>query len=187
MIHVTQGKAVRLQAMNGEVMKDHVDFVVSQWARAMPSVDASSMEIFGRIARVQKHLEHRRAEALTQYGFKEGEFDVLSTLRRSGAPYRLTPTELYRSLMITSGAMTNRLARLESAGMVRRIVDAQDRRSVQMSLTEKGKALIEEAVVTHTEVQNAVLAPLTLEQRQVLAELLKTILSSMPEVSETLC
>lgn len=161
-------------------MRDHVDFVVAQWAQAMPSVDASSMEIFGRMARVQKHLERMRAEALTQYGFKEGEFDVLATLRRSGAPYRLTPTELYRSLLVTSGAMTNRLARLESAGMVERIIDAQDRRSAQVSLTDKGRALIEEAVGTHTEIQNLVLASLTLEQRQGLAELLKTVLSSLP-------
>lgn len=161
-------------------MRDHVDFVVAQWAQAMPHVDASSMEIFGRIARVQKHLERLRAEALTLYGFKEGEFDVLATLRRSGEPYRLTPTELYRSLLITSGAMTNRLARLESAGMVERIVDAQDRRSVQVSLTRKGRALIEEAVGTHTEVQNLVLAPLAIEQRQALAVLLKTVLSSLP-------
>jgi DNA-binding MarR family transcriptional regulator len=161
-------------------MKDHVDFVVAQWAQAMPSVDASSMEIFGRMARVQKHLERLRAEALAPYGFKEGEFDVLATLRRSGKPYRLTPTELYRSLLITSGAMTNRLARLESVGMVERIVDAQDKRSVQVSLTGKGKALLEEAVGTHTEVQNRLLAPLTLEQRQVFAELLKTVLSILP-------
>ncbi len=124
-------------------MKDHVDFVVAQWAEAMPGIDASSMEIFGRMARIQKHLDRLRAEALAQYGFKEGEFDVLATLRRSGAPYCLTPTELYRSLLITSGAMTNRLTRLESAGMIERIVDEQDRRSVQVCLSERGKALIE--------------------------------------------
>lgn len=172
--------ALHLPAQDGGAMKDHVDFVVAQWAEAMPSVDASSMEIFGRMARIQKHLERLRAEALAQYGFKEGEFDVLATLRRSGEPYRLTPTELYRSLLVTSGAMTNRLARLESAGMVERIVDPQDRRSVQVSLTVKGRALIEDAVGTHTEVQNLVLAPLTLEQRQLLAGFLKTVMSSLP-------
>ena len=59
-------------------MKDHVDFVVAQWAEAMPGIDASSMEIFGRMARIQKHLDRLRAEALAQYGFKEGEFDVLA-------------------------------------------------------------------------------------------------------------
>ncbi|MBA1243377.1 MarR family winged helix-turn-helix transcriptional regulator [Pseudomonas japonica] len=161
-------------------MKDHVDFVVAQWAQAMPGVDASSMEVFGRIARIQKHLERARADALTKYGFKEGEFDVLATLRRSGEPYRLTPTALYRSLLITSGAMTNRLARLESAGMVERLVDADDRRSLQVSLTPEGRAMIEEAVATHTEVQNLLLAALTSEQRDTLAALLKTILSSLP-------
>ena len=78
-------------------MNDHVDFVVAQWAQAMPSVGVTSMGVFGRMVRIQKHLERMRAEALAQYGFKEGEFDVLATLRRAGAPYRLTPTELYRS------------------------------------------------------------------------------------------
>lgn len=161
-------------------MKDHVDFVVAQWAEAMPDVDASSMAIFGRMVRVQKHLERLRAEALARFGFKEGEFDVLATLRRSGDPFRLTPTDLYRSLLVTSGAMTNRLARLESAGMVERISDEQDRRSSQVALTAKGKALIEEAVGAHTEIQNAVLAPLSGKQRDVLAGLLKVLLGALP-------
>ncbi|AAV88678.1 MarR family transcriptional regulator [Zymomonas mobilis subsp. mobilis ZM4 = ATCC 31821] len=162
-------------------MRDHVDFVVAQWADVMPELDASSMEIFGRMIRVQKHLERLRSEALSQYGFKEGEFDVLATLRRSGSPYRLTPTELYRSLLITSGAMTNRLVRLESAGMIERIADSQDKRSSQVALTEKGKALIEQAVKTHTEVQNGVLDGLEPEQRQILAGLLKKILLNLSD------
>ena len=158
-------------------MNDHVDFVVAQWAQAMPSVDVSSMEIFGRMARISKHLERMRAEALAQYGFKEGEFDVLATLRRAGAPYRLTPTELYRSLLITSGAMTNRL---ESAGMVERIADNQDKRSSQVALTAQGKALIDKAVLTHTEIQELVLAPLSAEQRELFAQLLKQMLAHLP-------
>lgn len=161
-------------------MNDHVDFVVAQWAQAMPSVDVSSMEIFGRMARIQKHLERLRVEALSHYGFKEGEFDVLATLRRAGAPYRLTPTELYRSLMVTSGAMTNRIARLESAGMVERVADAKDRRSLQVALTAQGRALIEQAVVTHTEIQELVLASLGMEQRHALARLLKAVLADLP-------
>lgn len=161
-------------------MNDHVDFVVAQWAKAMPSVDASSMEIFGRMVRIQKHLDHLRVKALAHYGFKEGEFDVLATLRRAGAPYRLTPTELYRSLLITSGAMTNRLARLESAGMVERVADSNDRRSSQVALTVQGKELIEQAVFTHTEIQERVLASLGVEQRQTLAKLLKLVLADLP-------
>lgn len=165
-------------------MNDHVDFVVAQWAKAMPSVDVSSMEIFGRMARIQKHLERLRVEALSHYGFKEGEFDVLATLRRAGAPYRLTPTELYRSLLVTSGAMTNRIVRLESAGMVERVADANDRRSLQVALTAQGKALIEQAVVTHTDIQELVLASLGMEQRHELARLLKAVLANLPGEGE---
>lgn len=165
-------------------MNDHVDFVVAQWAQAMPSVDVSSMEIFGRMARIQKHLERLRVEALSHYGFKEGEFDVLATLRRAGAPYRLTPTELYRSLLVTSGAMTNRIMRLESAGMVERVADPNDRRSSQVALTAQGKALIEQAVVTHTEIQELVLASLGAEQRHALARLLRAMLAGLPGEGE---
>ncbi|WP_462401619.1 MarR family winged helix-turn-helix transcriptional regulator [Pseudomonas sp. Marseille-QA0332] len=161
-------------------MDDHVDFVVAQWAQAMPEVDVSSMAIFGRMVRIHKHLERLRAEALAQYGFKEGEFDVLATLRRAGAPYRLTPTELYRSLLVTSGAMTNRLARLESAGMVERIADSQDKRSSQVALTVGGKELIDQAVLTHTEIQELVLAPLSEQQRADFAQLLKRVLVHLP-------
>lgn len=164
----------------GMPIADHVDFVVEQWTHAMPSLDASSMEVFGRMVRLQKHLERLRTEALTEYGFKEGEFDVLATLRRAGEPYRLSPTELYRSLLVTSGAMTNRLGRLESAGMVERVADAHDKRSTQVALTDQGKALIERAVFTHTEIQELVLAPLDSRQRDTLAQLLKQMLSALP-------
>lgn len=162
-------------------MKDHVDFVVAQWAQTMPSVDASSMEVFGRMARLQKHLERRRCAVLEQYGFKEGEFDVMATLRRSGAPYQLTPTELYNSLLITSGAMTNRLSRLKEAGMVEQIHDPADKRSYKVALTAAGLAAIEKAVFSHTDLQNQFLAPLRIEEREALARMLKLMLAKLPE------
>lgn len=161
-------------------MKDHVDFVVAQWVDTMPGVDASSMEVFGRMARLQKHLERMRAEALTSFGFKEGEFDVLATLRRSGDPYRLSPTQLYRHLLITSGAMTNRLVRLESAGLVERIADSHDKRSSHVGLTDLGIAQIDLAVKVHTQTQALILQALTTEQQAQLAALMKTILVSLP-------
>ncbi|UFH51103.1 MarR family winged helix-turn-helix transcriptional regulator [Pseudomonas sp. KNUC1026] len=161
-------------------MNDHVDLVLAQWAQAMPEVDVSSMAVFGRMLRLHKHLERNRAEALAHYGFKEGEFDVLATLRRAGEPYRLTPTQLYRSLLVTSGAMTHRLARLEAAGWVERLADPADRRSLQVGLTAEGLGLIEAAVVTHTQIQNEVLAPLDAQQREVLGQLLKALLAAQP-------
>lgn len=161
-------------------MNDHVDFVLEQWAAAMPDVDVSSMAVIGRMIRILKQLEQRREEALEAYGFKKGDFDVLASLRRSGAPYRLTPTELYHSLMITSGAITQRLARLVDAGLVERIPDATDKRSMQVALTVKGKELIEQAVYTHTDVQNQMLAVLEPAQREQLAVLMKTVLLALP-------
>jgi DNA-binding MarR family transcriptional regulator len=76
--------------------------------------------------------------------------------------------------------MTNRLARLESAGLVERAVDQHDRRSLQVSLTKRGKSLIEQAVGTHTDIQNQLLLPLSIEQQHVLAELLKKVLAYLP-------
>lgn len=161
-------------------MDDHVDFVVAQWQAAMPELDASTMLVFGRMSRLMKHLEKMRADALMTFGFKEGEFDVLATLRRSGQPYRLSPTQLYRSLMVTSGAMTNRLMRLESAGLIARVPDPHDGRSQHVGLTAQGLALIESAVGVHTQIQDVALGALEPEQRAQLAELLKQVMLSLP-------
>ncbi|QGW87126.1 MarR family transcriptional regulator [Enterobacter asburiae] len=161
-------------------MKDHVDFVVGQWNRAMPELDASSMKIFGRMLRLMKHLGKEWAEAMAQFGFREGEFDVLATLRRAGEPYCLSPTQLYTSLLITSGAMTNRLNHLEQQGLIRRIADPDDKRSSLVSLTPHGQARIEQALLVHTETQNALLRNLSEAQRAQLESLLRGLLLTFP-------
>ena len=161
-------------------MKDHVDFVVGQWGRAMPELDASSMKIFGRMLRLMKHLGKEWAEAMAQFGFREGEFDVLATLRRAGEPYCLSPTQLYTSLLITSGAMTNRLNRLEQQGLIRRIADPDDKRSSLVSLTPRGQARIEQALLVHTQTQNALLRNLSETQRAQLESLLRELLLAFP-------
>lgn len=162
-------------------LADHVDFVVEQWASAMPELDASSMAVFGRMLRIMKHLAKSRAEALAPFGFRDGEFDVLATLRRAGAPYRLSPTQLYKSLLVTSGAMTNRLNRLEEVGSIIRIADPEDKRSMLVALTDAGLAKIEQALQVHTQRQNDLLATLDASQQQQL----KTLLSQLLQASET--
>jgi DNA-binding MarR family transcriptional regulator len=122
-------------------MKDHVDFVVDQWSRAMPELDVSSMKIFGRMLRLIKHLAKARAGHGAVW-FSRGEFDVLATLRRAGEPYCLSPTQLYKALLITSGAMTNRLSHLEQQGLIRRIADPKDKRSTLVSLTSTGRIIL---------------------------------------------
>lgn len=157
-------------------LADHVDFVMEQWASAMPELDASSMAVFGRMLRIMKHLAKTRADALAPFGFREGEFDVLATLRRAGAPYRLSPTQLYTSLLVTSGAMTNRLNRLEEVGSIVRIADPEDKRSMLVALTPVGQEKIEQALKVHTQTQNSLLATLDASQQQQLEGLLSQLL-----------
>lgn len=159
-------------------MTDHLDFVTEQWANAMPELDASSMAIFGRMLRIMKHLAKARAEALAPFHFREGEFDVLATLRRAGAPYCLSPTQLYKSLLVTSGAMTNRLNRLADVGSITRIADPEDKRSMLVALTEAGREKIEQALFVHTQTQNDLLATLDAEQHVQLTALLSQLLKT---------
>ncbi|ACR30609.1 MarR family winged helix-turn-helix transcriptional regulator [Burkholderia glumae] len=161
-------------------MQDHVDLVVAQWRDERPELDVASMEVLGRLARLAKHCEKARTEALSPFGFKEGEFDVLATLRRAGAPYELSPTQLYRSLMITSGAVTHRLMRLEQAGLVERVPNPQDGRGMAVRLTREGLALIDKAVNVHVDTQNLLLGGLDRDDRQILAALLKRALLALP-------
>ena len=109
-------------------MHDHIDFVVSQWDNAMPDLDTASMRIFGRMLRLMKHPAKARREALAPLGFQEGEFDVLATLRRDGSPYRLSLTQLYKSLLVTSGPMTTRLNRLEQQQLIESVAAPVDNR-----------------------------------------------------------
>ncbi|AOJ78576.1 MarR family winged helix-turn-helix transcriptional regulator [Burkholderia ubonensis] len=160
--------------------EDHVDLVVAQWRDERPGLDVTSMEIFGRLARLAKHCEKARAEALSPFGFKEGEFDVLATLRRAGKPYELSPTQLYRSLMITSGAITNRLMRLEQAGFVERVPNPHDGRGMAVRLTREGLALIDRAVNVHVDTLNLLLGGLDRDDRTTLASLLKRALLALP-------
>lgn len=160
--------------------EDHVDRVVAQWRHERPELDVASMEIFGRLARLTKHCEKARTEALLPFGFKEGEFDVLATLRRAGKPYELSPTQLYRSLMITSGAITNRLMRLEQADLVERVPNPQDGRGLAVRLTPAGLELIDRAVQVHVDTQNLLLGGLEADDRTMLAALLKQALLALP-------
>jgi len=164
---------------------DHIDFVVKQWANAMPALDVSSMEVFGRMLRIMKHLAKKRAKVLSALGFHEGDFDFLANLRRAGEPYCLSPTTLYQSLLVTSGAMTNRLNRLEAQGLIVRLLDPSDKRSMRVALTETGLHLIEHALVLHVDMQNALLSTLDDAQVQQLRHSLSQLLISTEESGGT--
>lgn len=158
---------------------DRVDRILEQWGRERPDLDASPMGVFGRISVLSRLVERSLGETFRRFGLNGGEFDVLAALRRSGKPYRLTPTELFRSTMISSAAMTNRLDRLEERGLVERSPDPSDRRGVHITLTEKGLELVNRAVEAHVEGEERLLGSLSPEDRERLAALLRRLLVSM--------
>ena len=153
---------------------------MEQWRRERPDLDVSPMGVIGRLNEVSALIARDRlAPIFARFGLQAGEFDVLATLRRSGAPYALTPTELYEATMVTSGAMTARLDRLEKAGLIRRAPHPSDRRGVVVELTAKGRDLIDEALAAHVANEHQILAGLTREDREMLAKLLEKLIVSL--------
>lgn len=158
---------------------DHVERVRAQWARELPDLDTTPTAILGRAYRLSNLVRPSIEETFAGFGLDRGEFDVISTLRRSGSPYRLTPTALYRSLMITSGGLTHRLGRLEKAGLVRREKSPEDGRSLLVVLTELGFQRAEEALRADMASEAQFLASLDSAKRAALAELLKELLATL--------
>jgi len=135
------------------------------------------MALIGRVMRLSKHLETQVAAFHKRYGLTMGEFDVLATLRRAGGDHCLTPSELIATMMLTSGAMTNRLDRLESKDLIVRVHSLQDRRSVSVALTGQGLALIDELIVEHVNIQQGLMLSLGDAEKTLLNGLLKTWLA----------
>jgi DNA-binding MarR family transcriptional regulator len=155
---------------------DKVDQFLQQWLRERPDLDCSPMGIVGRLDRLSGFLEKAVDDELKKFELSRWSFDVLAGLRRSGAPYRLSPNALLENLMITSGTMTNRIDQLERAGLVERQLNPSDRRSVWISLTARGLALIDHAVTAHIANEQRMLSTLAEDERTQLAGLLRKLL-----------
>lgn len=147
--------------MTTERMPDAVDAILAQWRRERPDLDASPMGIIGRLTRCSALMQRRLDEAFSAHGLTIWEFDMLATLRRSGAPYCLAPTALFSTLMVTSGTMTHRMQRLEASGWVERLANPDDARSKLVKLTPAGLELIDRAVGAHVQNEHRILAPLS--------------------------
>ncbi len=160
---------------------DPVDKILAQWQRERPDLDVSPMGVIGRMWRLGKHLERAIQETFSEFSLTIGEFDVLAALRRSGSPYHLSPTELFNTLMVSSGTMTHRIDRLEQAELVKRIPDRSDRRGTIIVLTDKGFNLIEKAVEAHVSNEHRILSVLESSEREALILLLRKLLVSFEE------
>lgn len=161
--------------------EDHVDRLRAQWARELPDLDTMPMSVLGRIYRLSNLVRPGIEATFATFGLDRGEFDVISTLRRSGPPYRLTPTELYKSLMISSGGLTHRLGRLEKAGLVERLPSPDDGRSMIVGLTQMGRERAEAAFRTDMANEAKLLAGMDPARRETLAALLQELTLSIGE------
>jgi DNA-binding MarR family transcriptional regulator len=152
---------------------DHVGRIMAQWHRERPDLDVSPQGIIGRLHRVGARLTEQLVAVYAQYGLSEGDFDVLATLRRSGAPYELTPGELAAGTMVTSGAVTKRVDRLVEQGLATRRVSDRDARGRVVALTDKGRDLIDRAFEAHVANEHRLVASFTDIERVRLAHLLE--------------
>jgi DNA-binding MarR family transcriptional regulator len=158
-----------------DLSEDVVDHLLDDWSRERPDLDASAMAVVGRLLHVGALVQSRADQRLRGHGISYTELDVLATLRRSGAPYRLSPTALRRSVLLTSGAMTACLNRLEQRGLIRRSPDAGDRRSLMATLTDEGVRLIDDAITTHFAEAARMIVGLAPAERTELARLLRKV------------
>ncbi len=158
--------------------EDAVDRIIGQWKEVRPELDSSPIGVIGRVSRLSRLVERRLAENFAHHGIESWMYDVLATLRRSGPPYELTAGELVRQTMVTTGAITNRIDRLEQRGLVER-ASAEDRRKVIVRLTNAGLLLVDEVVISHLATEREILATLSPRQRRELADLLRTTLLAL--------
>src|SRR5580692_1373740 len=157
-------------------VRDEVDEIVARWRSERPDLDVAPLGVLSRVTRLARHLDRVRRDAFAAHGLETWEFDVLSALRRAGPPYQLSPGALLRATLVTSGTMTNRIDRLAEAGLVFREPDPRDRRGVLVTLSERGRSVVDAALTDLLDRERALLAALSDDQRSVLADLLRKIL-----------
>lgn len=155
--------------------RDHVATVLEQWARERPDVDVSPMAVIGRLSRVARKIEACLGENFAAHGIDAATFDVLATLRRSGAPYTLSPKDLMETSMVTSSAIAQRLNKLEADGLIERTSNEHDGRGKLVHLTDAGRTIIDRVLPEHVAVEHEFLQALAPQQQATLAEFLAAL------------
>ena len=158
---------------------DAVDVIVQEWLRERPDLDAGAKEVTGRIVRLASLFQQAYSDTFGPLGLNDGDYGVLAPLRRAGAPHELTPTELARHRMMTSGGMTAALDRLERKGLVTRVPNPADRRGSLVRLTEAGRDVMDEAMTQHVLTEQRLVASLDEHERNQLRALLRKLLNAV--------
>jgi DNA-binding MarR family transcriptional regulator len=164
------------------MQEDAIDRIVHQWNRERPQLDVSATHILQRISRLYLLQSASFAAVFDRHGITFGEFEVLAALLRSGPPYQMSPTRLVDAVVLSSGAMTNRIDRVEALGLVERRPDPSDRRGTLVALTKEGRQTVDAAVVAHLANEERLLSALSSAERGTLARLLRKLLLSDPFV-----
>jgi DNA-binding MarR family transcriptional regulator len=157
-------------------VRDETDSLLDAWHRERPDLDVAPLSVLSRVTRLARHLDRERRAAFAEHGLEVYEFDVLSALRRSGAPYELTPGQLVRQTLVGSGTTTNRLDRLESRGLIDRRPDPEDGRVRRVRLTDRGRDRVDAAVADLLGRERRLLGRLSEPDRNTLAGLLRSVL-----------
>lgn len=160
---------------------DRLDDWLDIWAREIPKLDRTTEGIVERIGNLHKDLDQSMEETLAQFELDRRAFHLLGRLRSYGPPYRRSPGQLAGDMRLSSGAMTNRLDRLEAAGLIRRLPDPNDRRGQLIEATEKGHAAWERTVGTQAERERRIASVLTATEREQLHRLLRKLMGAFPD------
>jgi DNA-binding MarR family transcriptional regulator len=168
--------AIATAPSDATAMQDNVDRMLEVWKRELPDLDLATEGIVERIQKINKYVDRAMNETLAQFSLDRGEWRLLGALRRSGPPYRQSPGYLSEDLGLSSGAMTNRLDRLEAAGLVRRLPDPDDRRGLKVELTETGWQAWQDSVGVQAQKEALVSSALDPEEKEQLNGLLRRIM-----------
>lgn len=156
--------------------QDHIDRWLETIREQLPRLDLEVEGIVDRIGALQKRFRRSMDETLSEFGLNSGEWHLLGALRRAGPPYRRSPGELAKYADLSSGAMTNRLDRLEEAGFVRRLPDPNDRRALYVELTDKGFETHERTLDTQAAKEELIAGALSSAEKGELNDLLRRLL-----------
>lgn len=156
-----------------------IEEIRAQWAKQRPDLDTEPMALVGRISRLSALYGEKMGKNFASHGLNGASFDVLATLLRSGPPHALSPNQLLETMMVTSGTMTNRIDQLVKEGLVARIPNPSDKRSVHVQLTDLGRQTIDAAVTDHVAVQKSLVKELSAKDQVKLSRLLEAALSSV--------
>lgn len=154
---------------------DEVDRIVGAWNTQRPDLDFSPLEVLSRMDRLSKHLDRARRDVFRRSDIEAWEWDVLSALRRAGAPFQLSPKQLLQQTLVSSGTMTNRIDRLVGRRFVRRQADPADGRSVLVTLTDDGQVRVDAAITRLVDVEAELLKALSRADRERMATLLRKL------------